>query len=85
MKVSIKFANEPRGSSRHIAVDISDEDGPSNLKARLSEAIASQLDVDIDEFALVGANGVPFTYTSSLRDGDLLQLCPLVLGGKVIE
>lgn len=50
--------------------------------ASLYKAVQDQFNLDVQEFLLVSTNGIKLDIDSNIQNGQKLQICPTVLGGK---
>ncbi len=63
------------------------ESSPHATKATLFKALTDslhdQLHLPPDQFVILSKNGVKLGQESFIENGQMLQICPTVLGGKV--
>ena len=76
MEVYVKFAPQPLRSLRLKEDDL---DRPYE---RLYETIRDEFGLEDARFTLLSDSGVKLDDRSEISNGDVVQVCPLVLGGK---
>lgn len=76
MELKIKLANSTDWNLEKIIVDGKD------ILASINDQIECKFGLSRSQFTLLSKNGIKLNLNSSIIEGDLLQISPLVLGGK---
>ncbi|CAF0948209.1 unnamed protein product [Brachionus calyciflorus] len=76
MELKLKFANSDSSNFLSIFVD------KREFYYNICQEIGRKYGIKESDFILISKSGLKLSSSSSLNDGDIVQICPSVLGGK---
>lgn len=82
MEFFIRFFNQSNIND-NLKLNVGENCIRKGLYHGIVESLEKNLHLQQGEFTLLSKNGIKIDVKSSIQDGQIIQICPTVLGGKV--